>query len=115
MLYTGMVNKIKNALNLVRNMGMRYTAFRIRHELERRTGLLKRKFPQAPPMEQFLTKEQWLATRGNFFFTDRESITLPRDPAPALRERFERYQAGHLLFFNSMEFALGREYDWVTN
>lgn len=110
-----MVKKIRNAFNLLRNMGLRYTAYRVRHEVERRSGILKRRFAQAPPHVQFLTRRQWMETRGDFFFTDRESITVPRNADPALRTAFERYQEGYLSFFNSTEFYLGRDYDWVTN
>lgn len=96
-------------------MGWRYVAFRVRHEVLRRSGLLKKKFPAAPAFKQYLTLQQWKQQPERFFFNDKETLVLPRNPTPDLKERFEQIKNGKLLLFNSVLADLGKNYDWVTN
>ncbi len=96
-------------------MGWRYVSFRSRYELMRRSGLLKRKFPIDPPYEQYYTLEQWKQQPAQFFFRDRESIALLRNPAPELKENIDNIKNGIFLLFNSVRMDLGKNYDWVTN
>jgi len=96
-------------------MGWRYTFFRGRFELMRRSGLLKKNFPSAPVYKQYISLEQWKNQSAVFFFPDRESLTFPRDPKPGLKEAFNNINDGKLLLFNSILADLGKNYDWVTN
>jgi hypothetical protein len=109
---TGKINKI---INLVSNMGWRYVSFRARYEVLKQTGLLKSKFPSAPAFKQYITLEEWKQQPARFFFTDREALTIPRDPKPELRETVNNIKAGKILLFNSLLTDLGKDYDWVTN
>jgi hypothetical protein len=108
----GRINKI---VNLIGNMGWRYVGFRAGHELMRRTGLLKRKFPAAPSFKQYITLAQWKQHDAVFFFESRESLRIQSRPEPELKERFEAIMAGKVLLFSSIEKDLGQHYDWVTN
>lgn len=110
-----MVERIKESFDLFRNMGWRYTQFRIRHEVLRKTGLLKRKFPVAPIYQQYIKLEEWKLNNGNFFFKNRDSLTFPKKPSTVIEERFNKIKEGKFLFFNSIEFNIGKDYDWVTN
>ena len=110
-----MIKRIKEAFDLVRNMGWRYTQFRIRHEVLRRTGLLKRKFPVAPAYEQYINLEEWKHNNGNYFFKDKDSLTFRKRPSAIIEERFNKIKEGKFLFFNSIEFNIGKDYDWVSN
>ncbi len=110
-----MAGKLDKVLNLVSNMGMRYVAFRARHEVLRRTGLLKKKFPAAPAFKQYISLKQWKELPVKFFFDDKESLLFPRNPQPELKERFDQIKSGNLLLFNSILANLGTNYDWVTN
>ena len=110
-----MIERIKNGLNLLRNMGRRYTKFRVKHELLSRTGLLKKKFPVAPTYNQYISLEDWKNKSGNFFFRNKKSLSFPKNPTSETRERFQKLKEGKLLFFNSVEFNIGSHYDWVTN
>ncbi len=110
-----MISSIKNSINLLRNMGWRYTQYRVTHELMLRTGLLKYKFPVNPAYKQYLTLRQWKEQQTNFFFADKESLRFEKSPAPELEQRIKRYQAGKFIFFNNIEFELGKNYDWITN
>ncbi len=96
-------------------MGWRYTTYRARYEVVLRSGLLKRKFPVSPAYQQYLTLEGWNASPAKFFFKDKESLTIPREPQPILKENFNNIQEGKLLLFNSVLTDLGTNYDWVTN
>ena len=108
----GAINKI---INLAGNMGWRYLSFRAGYELRRRCGLLKLKFPAAPPFKQYITLEEWKKQPAIFFFKNNESLTFPRDPQPELKEIFSNIKDGKLLLFNSILTDLGKDYDWVTN
>ena len=96
-------------------MGSRYVAFRVRHEVMRRSGLLKKKFPAAPAFRQYLTLKDWKEQPAKFFFNDRESLTFPRNPQPGVQQRYSDITNGKFLLFNSVMANLGKDYDWVTN
>lgn len=110
-----MPGKISNIINLISNMGSRYVGFRATHELMRRTGMLKRKFPANPPYRQYLTLADWKRTPAHFFFANRETLDFDRLPTQELKTRFDNYKAGEFLLFNSITANLGADYDWITN
>lgn len=110
-----MPGKISKMLNLAGNMGLRYVAFRVKHEVMRRSGLLKGKFPQAPAFCQYITLQQWQQLPVKFFFDDKESLQHPKKPTPELEKRYNDLCNGKLLLFNSVLTDLGKDYDWVTN
>ncbi len=110
-----MKSQFKRIINLVQNMGLRYVGFRVKHELLKKTGLLKSKFPTAPPLKQYVTLEQWLAQPQQFFFGGKDSVKVPKNRTADLEERYKQFMEGKLLLFNSILTELGRDYDWVTN
>src|ERR1035437_3108049 len=110
-----MFQKIKDNVNLVRNMGFRYMRFRLSHELKRRAGMLKRKYPVAPVSQHFISLQQWKELGVNFFFNDKSSLQLIKQPSNQLKAWFDNYQKGNLVFFGSTVFKVGKEYNWVTN
>ena len=110
-----MAVKLSNIINLVHNMGWRYTFFRARFEFIRRAGLLKNKFPANPEYKEYCTLEQWKKRAAVFFFKDRSSLSFPRDPKPELKDIFNSIKEGKFLLFNSVLANLGKNYDWVTN
>ena len=96
-------------------MGWRYTQYRVKHELLRRTGLLKKKFPISPAFKQFISIDDWKNKSDNFFFKSKESLSFIKQPAPDIEERFHKIRSGKFIFFNSDEINIGKDYDWVTN
>ncbi|HTM66055.1 MAG TPA: alginate lyase family protein [Flavipsychrobacter sp.] len=110
-----MLQKLKNAVNLISNMGWRYVSFRGKHELARRSGLLKAKFPVNPSAKALPGLAQWKSSSAKFFFQDKSTVQIPRIPSEQLKERFKNFKAGKLLLFNSNWADLGSNYDWVTN
>jgi hypothetical protein len=110
-----MMQKAKRILDLVRNMGPRYVAFRAKHEVMRRSGLLKRSFPKAPPFQQFITLDQWKNKKTKFFFNSRDDIKLKKAPSEELSKRLADLLAGRMLMFSSFVSEPNSNPDWVTN
>lgn len=110
-----MLSLIRKGVRMWRNMGMRYMLFRIRHLVLSRSGLLKRRFPSAPPVAQYPTLAQWRATAAPFFFQSKAHIQILRSPSPALALKAERIMDGWITLFSAREVYLGENYDWLTN
>lgn len=105
---------VKLAIQLVRNMGWRYATFRLRHEAEKKLGLLRQRHPVFPAKQTFITLEHWREFAPAFFFEDRSA--LPRRPAPeALEALVNRILDGELCFFGGDWLRLGTSYDWHTH
>ena len=111
----GIASKIKTGLNLINNMGWRYTSFRIKHEFLKRSGLLEKKFPQSPPYKQYISLNEWKEKKEQFFFNSKEELGFEKKSSIALKEWFDNYTNGKFLFFNSTVFDIGVDYNWLTN
>ena len=109
------VKKLGYAVQLWRNMGTRYVAFRVRHELERRSGWSRGRYPTEVVREPFVTLAEWRRLPARFFFESREALDQPRRPTEALRTAIEHLRAGRFPFFSAEYYDLGTDYDWVTN
>jgi hypothetical protein len=96
-------------------MGVRYLWFRIRYELQLRLGWLKYRFPTNPEQKCFVKLAEWQAEAPAFFFNNKNSVQVPKQPDPELRKEFEAFESGQLRFFSSLVFKIGRDYDWITN
>lgn len=96
-------------------MGWRYAAFRTKHEFLKRSGLLKKKFPQSPPFKQYVSLKEWKEKKGNFFFNSKENLAFDKNPSAALKQWFDNYLHGKLLFFSSIVLDIGADYNWTTN
>ncbi|MCB0640202.1 MAG: alginate lyase family protein [Phaeodactylibacter sp.] len=110
-----MIDKLKLVPQIVRNMGWRYVRFRAFYELKRKTGLLKSAYPVNPAARAFISLEEWRAERPQFFFDSKADLSFPKEKFPGLKEEFEAYKKGKLLFFNALQLDIGADYDWVTN
>lgn len=108
-------NTLRRSVNVARNMGWRYMAFRSVYELQRKSGRLKKNFPEAPPFEQYLSLEQWKSSNVRFFFRSREEMNVPKDPVPAIKERYLRLRQGKFPFFNGPVMDLGQHHNWMRN
>jgi len=109
-----MIQRIKNAVGLARNMGFRYIGFRAKFELLRKSGLLKKHFPVNVPEKTWTSLERWRSNKGRFFF-NRDTLHIPKNPNPELKKRFDLFQDGKLWYFNSVLLKIGKDYDWITN
>lgn len=81
----------------------------------KKTGLLKFRFPvKTRPIE--ISLEEWKKKFAeNFLLPPAEKIRGERYPDLLLEERVKRIFKGRFLYFSSLEFDLGKSYDWVTN
>ena len=108
--------KVLLLFNTIRNMGMRYTRFRLIHEISVKIGLLKYKFPSNPDhIDISISLEQWRKEAPEFFFDSKESLTIPKNRNVVLKASFNEIKDNTYTFFSKTKFALGENYDWVTN
>ncbi|MGN6531289.1 MAG: alginate lyase family protein, partial [Ginsengibacter sp.] len=91
------------------------TRFRVKHELLKRSGFLKNKFPVNPVYKQYITLENWKKERGTFFFKSKEDLNFRKNPSLIIKESFQKIKGGKFVFFNNQEFIIGEKYDWLTN
>lgn len=109
-----MLNKISLFLQFFQNMGLRYTAYRLWHELEKRFGILKRRHPTAPEQREYITLAAWREATPVFFFNGKD-VPVKSDPQESLQKRVAEMKAGRFVFFSREVMDLGVDYDWVTN
>ncbi len=102
-------------MQLARNMGLRYTGYRIKHELEKRSGLLRKRHPISPPERHFISLDEWRRKTPPFFFDCRELIGHNKNPHNELQFAAENIFKGKIRFFNHEWLDLGLDYDWVTH
>jgi len=123
------MTSLKQAYHIARRLGLGWSLFRARYELEKRTGLLKRKFP-IRPWKQISWNElvrEGVSIQENSFFslrgTRRPHFFFAPDALPA----FSSYKSEKLLrfaekviknqfpyFFHNF-YDLGAEPDWFLN
>ncbi len=101
---------LKNALQLLQNMGFRYVLHRVGYEVSRRTGFLKSRFPVRPDFQEFISRKDWqkLTVRSPDLYLNKVSGSEPRN----LQKRVEAFKAGRLTFFGGEEYEV---VDWLTN
>jgi len=108
-------NTLKRSVDVARNMGWRYMAFRSVYELQLKSGRLRKNFPEAPPFVQYLSLEQWKASPVRFFFRSRDEMIVPKVPLPSLKERYQQIMQGRFPFFNGPLLDLGQQHNWMQN
>ena len=107
---------LKLALQLFINMGPRYIAYRVKHEVEKKAGLLKKKHPANPPPQSFISLKVWRLKAPQFVISSREDmLPIPCVPSNELAAKSERILNGEILFFSSEWKQTGKDYDWITN
>jgi hypothetical protein len=109
------MNRVSSVLQLVSNMGWQYVSYRAVYELQRKTGLLKRRFPVNPRPVQYMSLSEWRDASTPFFFQSRKNILLEKRPTVELKESVENILNGRVPFFSYQYMDLGIDYDWLTN
>jgi hypothetical protein len=109
------MNKWMLYKQMVSNMGIRYVSYRTIYELQRKSGILKRKFPVVPKPVENIGLSEWRKNAQSFFFQSRETLFFEKKPDKSLKNDFENILKGKIQFFSSQYFDLGLDYDWVTN
>jgi hypothetical protein len=94
-------------------MGLKYVLFRVWFFLQKKTGLLIKRFPTNPPFINSITLVEW--KKSIFFVKSKEELTFPKNKVETLKIEAESILKGDYLFFSSTKFTLGFDYDWVSN
>lgn len=97
--------KILSFVQLARDMGVRYVLFRFWYEIQRKSGLLKRRFPVNQPMLDFVSKEQWISDSPRFFFDIEKPDQFDGDFS-ILKKRVEALKENKLYCFHSTWLSL---------
>ena len=96
-------------------MGPRYFLFRVKYEILKRTGILKRRFPTDYKKQGSLSLTDWKNQKISFFFDSKQSLGFGKNPTDKLKKKIENYKGGRFEFFGGQIFDLGMDYDWMTN
>lgn len=110
-----MLTRLKLVQQLLTNMGFRYLLFRVYYELMRKTGILKWKFPKNPKFKKYYRLQDWKKQPQQFFFKSKQALSFPKDPHPGLEQEYFNYKKGIVRYFSSTDYAIGTNYDWLTN
>ena len=94
---------------------MRYILFRSSYELERKAGLLARRFPTVLKPVTIPSLNDWREKGRGWYFQDRGTLTVPKVKSAQLKEKMKHILKGDVLFFSKSWKSLGLDYDWVTN
>ena len=105
----------KLALQLVNNMGLRYVVYRIRNEFEKKAGILKKKHPMNPQIQNPVSLEDWKRNTPRFVIPCFEEISFDKVFNKELKEKTKKILDGKICFFSEQWKDLGNEYDWITN
>lgn len=109
------MNKYFLYFQLLRNMGMKYFAFRAQYEIRRKGGMLKKAYPVSLGNEGYLSLADWRKHAKPFFFSNGNCVNLTCTDSIILSENVNRMLRGEYCFFSSHWYDLGTDYDWMTN
>jgi hypothetical protein len=94
-------------------MGLKYVLFRVWFLLQKKTGLLIKRFPANPPFINSIALVEW--KKSIFFVKSKEELAFPKNKVETLKNEAESILRGDYLFFSSTKFTLEFDYDWVSN
>ncbi len=95
-------------------MKPRYLGFRAFYILQSKLSILKIRFRVNPPTINFISKVEWIDLNIPFFCPDsNEKIFEPN--LDNLKSRAKKTLNHTFIFFNSVEFKLGKSYNWIVN
>ena len=109
------IQKLKRYFQVAQNMGARYMIYRLQHELEKRTGQLKKRHPTNPPLKEIISLDAWKKDTPRFLFGTRDSVVFHKDKSDELENKLGKIISGHTQFFFNEWMDLGKDYDWVTH
>lgn len=96
-------------------MGMRYSLYRLYHEFEKKSGLLKRKHRPSLYPANFVTLSEWRQNSKSFIWKSKQELNIPKILDQKLELSAKKILNGQIKFFNDTWFKLGLDYDWLTN
>lgn len=96
-------------------MGPRYLWFRVWFELKRKTGWLKKDFPTRVPQVSVPGLAIWRKMENNWPWTNRESLTIPKNQNAVLQQKAEAILNGEINLFLSSVHRFTDRHDWTRN
>lgn len=96
-------------------MGLRYTAYRVFHEIEKRVGILKLKHPIETFSKHFVTLEEWKKINIPFVISEKESLNFDKIQSNILKEKAAKIINGEVLFFSAEWKKIEGKDSWITN
>lgn len=106
---------LNHAFQIVKNMGLRYSFYRLRHELEKITGILKIRHPASAKVKYFISLDEFRKYNHFFVIPDREKITIRKLPNLELQQKARRILNGEFPYFSGKWLKLGSNYSWISN
>lgn len=104
--------KLNLIYQLYKNMGSRYFNFRVKHEIDKKMGILKKRHPNNLSLSNPISKDCWYTYIQEMDCT----LELERNPnLSKLSNNSKKILSGSIQFFNAEWIDLGLEYDWLTN
>ncbi|MDO9551473.1 alginate lyase family protein [Rhodonellum sp.] len=110
-----LLKKLNLGFQFLGNMGPRYVGYRVKHELEKRTGSLLAKHPVKPPVQSWISLADWQGSSPAFFFESRNGLGHSKKQSGNLEQNAHNILSGKIQFFSDEWMDLGKSYDWVTN
>lgn len=106
---------LKSFIRILKNMGLKYTIFRLFYEFKNRSGIQKIYFPTNPQKISSITLYEWKLISTKFFFESKEEIKIKKNKDASLKDSFELIKNGYINYFSSTNIFLGNDYNWITN
>lgn len=107
--------EVRKAIQLFRNMGIRYTLYRMSYEVKKRSGILKKTHPINQAQKHFISLEKWRSIPFKFSDVSQNLVDAERQPTEILANKAEQILKGKIQFFSYEWKDLGSGYDWITN
>lgn len=109
------MNRLNLYSQILKNMGGRYFLFRASYEMQRKSGLLRFRYPVNYTLQKFFSLEEWKEKALPFFFDSSKEVSFSSVHINNLASDFHRVVKGECCFFSSAWYDLGTDCDWVTN
>jgi hypothetical protein len=103
------------AIQFCKNMGSRYISYRVKHEIEKKLGVLKLRHPNNLFLKEKISLDEWRRNKNPFLIGAKHEINIAKKPNSSLKEKANKILDGDIQFFNRNWDSLGAEYDWITN
>lgn len=105
----------KYFIQLYHNMGSRYFIYRVKHELSKRFGVLKKAHPQGLVLNRKVNKNELITSVKKLSLFNTEIIKINEAELIDLEFKAKKIINGEIQFFNADWINLGHEYNWITN
>ena len=109
-----MISRIKTYIKVIGQMGPRYSAYRVRHLLESKLGVLKRRHPSPIPAAPASSLADFRQNAPAFFF-DARHLGVVRKPCDALAREADQLRNGVFAYFSAETHRLNDEAPWHTH